>query len=123
MLIKKRCTLSGMGRFNFSLVLVSFRSINSIDSMTKETTVKYLIFDTDMGCDDAWALQMVLKAEKHFKNVKVLAITAVNGNTTVKNVVKNTYRILDGLDRTDVRFFFVLNVTQFQMGKSNILRS
>lgn len=91
--------------------------------MTKETTTtKYVIFDTDMGCDDAWALQMILKAEKHYKNVKVLAITAVNGNTTVENVVKNTYRILDGLDRTDVSNFptnswkknlFQVNLTMF----------
>lgn len=73
--------------------------------MTKETTEKYVIFDTDMGCDDAWALQMILKAEKHLKNVKVLAITLVNGNTTVDNAIKNTYRILDGLDRTDVSYF------------------
>lgn len=71
--------------------------------MAKERTMKYVIFDTDMGCDDAWALQMILKAEKHFKNVKTLAITCVNGNTTIENVVKNTYCILDGLNRTDVR--------------------
>ena len=55
-----------------------------------------------MGCDDAWALQMMIKAEKHHKNFKILAITLVNGNTTVENATKNTYRILDGLDRTDV---------------------
>lgn len=65
-------------------------------------SVNYVIFDTDMGCDDAWALQMILKAEKNLSNIKLLAITAVNGNTTLENVIKNTYRILDGLDRTDV---------------------
>lgn len=75
--------------------------------MTKEPTVRYVIFDTDMGCDDAWAAMMILKAEKQFKNVKVLAITTVNGNTTIDNVVKNTYRILDGLDRTDVRIVHI----------------
>lgn len=66
---------------------------------------KYIIFDTDMGGDDAWALQMILKAEKDLKNVKVLAITIVNGNTGVENAIKNTYRILDGLNRTDVKYF------------------
>lgn len=71
--------------------------------MTDETQ-KYVIFDTDMGCDDAWALQMFLKAEKSNKNIKVLAITTVNGNTTIENVIKNTYRILDGVNRTDVSF-------------------
>ena len=72
--------------------------------MLSETKPEYVIFDTDMGSDDAWALQMILKAEKSLKNVKVLAITTVNGNTTNENVIKNTYRILDGLDRTDVCF-------------------
>lgn len=65
--------------------------------------MRLVIFDTDMGADDAWALQMILKAEEARKNVKVLAITTVHGNTTIENVIKNTYRILDGLDRVDVR--------------------
>lgn len=63
-----------------------------------------------MGSDDAWALQMILKAERNMKNVKILAITTVHGNTTTENAIKNTYRILDGLDRTDVssnRYFFM----------------
>lgn len=70
--------------------------------MTKESAMKYVIFDTDMGSDDAWALQMILKAEQHLKNVKLLAITTMNGNTTVENAIKNTYRLLDGVNRTDV---------------------
>lgn len=70
--------------------------------MTSETS-KLVIFDTDMGSDDAWALQMMLKAESLLKSIKVLAITTVSGNTTTENVIKNTYRILDGLNRTDVR--------------------
>lgn len=45
---------------------------------------------------------MILKAEKDFGNVKILAITTVVGNTMMENVIKNTYRILDGLNRTDV---------------------
>lgn len=45
---------------------------------------------------------MLLIAEKRLKNVKILAITCVDGNTTMENVVKNTYRILWGLNRTDV---------------------
>lgn len=48
---------------------------------------------------------MLLKAEKHLKSIKIIAITAVNGNTTMENVIKNTYRILDGLGRTDVSKF------------------
>lgn len=52
-----------------------------------------------------WALQMMLKAEKEMNNVKILAITTAMGNTSLENVIKNTYRILDGLNRTDVRQF------------------
>lgn len=45
---------------------------------------------------------MLLIAEKSLANVKVLAITCVDGNTTMDNVIKNTYRILYGLNRADV---------------------
>lgn len=75
--------------------------------MNGETKQRFIIFDTDMGADDAWALQMILKAEKSHKNVKVLAITTTHGNTTVENAIKNTYRILDGLDRNDVRIISI----------------
>ena len=68
-------------------------------------TQRRVIFDTDMGADDAWALQMLMKAEKILLTVNVQAITTVHGNTSVENAVKNTYRILDGLGRTDVRMF------------------
>lgn len=51
------------------------------------------------------ALQMLLTAEKKLKNVKILAITCVDGNTTVENVVKNTYHILHQLNRTDVSIY------------------
>lgn len=77
-----------------------------------EVKERLVIFDTDMGADDAWALQMILREEKIAKTVKVLAITAVNGNTNTENVIKNTYRILDGLNRTDVR---AIHVTHFSI--------
>lgn len=74
--------------------------------MTKETIQKYVIVDTDMGTDDAWALLMLLKAEKCFQNIKILAITCVSGNTSLENVVKNTYYMLHSAGRTDVGFEF-----------------
>lgn len=91
-------------------------------------TSKTVIFDTDMGGDDAWALQMLLKAEKELKSVKVLAITTVDGNTDVENALKNAYRILDGLDRTDVSCFssaflvsneikYIFDITRFRFTK------
>lgn len=75
--------------------------------MTKEKIEKYVIVDTDLGTDDAWALLMLLKAEKCFKNIKILAITCVAGNTTLENVVKNTYYMLHSTGRTDVVYSFV----------------
>lgn len=71
--------------------------------MEGENSAKLVIFDTDMGSDDAWALQMMLKAEELLKNIRVIAITTVCGNTSIENVIKNTYHILNGIDRTDVR--------------------
>lgn len=72
-------------------------------NVQSKSAPKYVIFDTDMGADDAWALQLLLKAERDLKIVKVLAITTADGNTDITNVIRNTYRILDGLNRTDVR--------------------
>lgn len=73
-------------------------------NITNGTATKYIILDTDMGSDDAFALQMLLKAEKSLNNIKILAITTVHGNTSLENVLKNTYRLLDGFDRTDVKY-------------------
>lgn len=70
--------------------------------MTKEKMEKYVICDTDLGTDDAWALLMLLKAETNFKNIKILALTCVAGNTTLENVLKNTYYMLHSAGRTDV---------------------
>lgn len=60
-----------------------------------------------------WALQMILKLEKEYKNVTVLAITTVDGITDVLNATKNTYRILDGLGRTDVSSFWAIFSHEF----------
>lgn len=64
---------------------------------------KYVILDTDMGTDDVWALIMLLKAEKSFQNIKLLAITCVYGNTSMDQVVINAFTILDIMKRSDVR--------------------
>lgn len=60
-----------------------------------------VIFDTDMGTDDAWALFMLLKAEKRY-NVKVLGVTIVHGNTSLENAAVNALRVLSAADRLDV---------------------
>lgn len=70
--------------------------------MSENGPTRFVIFDEDMGTDDAWALIMLLKAEQTH-NLKVLAITCVAGNTTVQNVAMNTMRVLELLNRSDVR--------------------
>ena len=52
---------------------------------------RYVI--VDVGCDDAWALYVLLKAMDHGL-CNVLAITCVNGNTTLENVARNVVRVL-----------------------------
>lgn len=52
---------------------------------------------------------MLLKAD-HIGKVKILAITCVNGNTQVDNVTRNTIRILEFSNRTDVRIFTTQSV-------------
>lgn len=38
-----------------------------------------IILDTDMGCDDAWCLIPLLKAEEKF-NIELQAVTIVSGD-------------------------------------------
>lgn len=62
---------------------------------------RYVIIDVDAGCDDAWAILMLIKAELKM-NIKILGITCVAGNTTVGHVTRNVARILKCADRKDV---------------------
>lgn len=63
---------------------------------------------------------MILKVEREHENVKVLAITTVDGITDVLNATKNTYRILDGLNRTDVSIFFEFWILFFALSVSAV---
>lgn len=78
--------------------------------MASET--QYIIFDEDVGSDDAWALFMLLKAE-HSHNIKVVAITCVGGNTSVDNVARNTMRVLQVANRTDVKLNKVASISSY----------
>lgn len=55
---------------------------------------RYVIVDVDVGCDDAWALLILLKAMDH-DLCHILAITCTHGNTTVDRVAKNVLRVLE----------------------------
>lgn len=70
-------------------------------NITDNANKKFVIIDTDMGTDDAWALLMLAKAD-FLENIKILAITCVAGNTALEDAIKNTYHILHTIGRTDV---------------------
>jgi inosine-uridine nucleoside N-ribohydrolase len=60
-----------------------------------------VIIDCDTGSDDAWAIIALLQSEARY-NFKVIAITCVNGNTSVQNSVQNTLKVLEVCGRLDV---------------------
>lgn len=73
-----------------------------------------IIIDCDAGSDDALALIMLIEAHKQ-KNVQLLAITCVAGNTEVDNVVNNVFRVLHVCDGTDVSEVVLWNLKNFQL--------
>ena len=81
--------------------------------MTTKTHTKKIIIDTDPGVDDAMAIMMALDA--HNKGlVKVLAITIVKGNASIKDSERNVLRVLEvfGLENdvrlSQIEFYIVL---------------
>lgn len=82
----------GTGRFKHQI---------PVKNMSDDTLCKQIIFDCDVGTDDAWALLMLLRAEEEF-NIKVVAITCTHGNTSLENVAINVLRVLETVDRLDV---------------------
>ena len=62
--------------------------------------VESIIIDTDPGMDDAMAIMLALKEHKK-GNVKVLAITLVNGNSTTDNAQINILRVLEIFELED----------------------
>lgn len=86
------------------VICIFVKDSNAIKSKKRKAVVeRYVILDTDMGTDDGYALLMLLKAEKMFGRIQVLAITAVGGNTDVPNVLRNALKILHDMNRTDVK--------------------
>ncbi|KNC20808.1 hypothetical protein FF38_11268 [Lucilia cuprina] len=97
------------------------QSQNRKRSKTKimSTAGGFVIYDCDVGIDDAWGLLMLIKGEQLFRKLaqnlkiikerenlpepyKILAITCVQGNTDVDSCVRNTLRVLDSVDRLDI---------------------
>nr|XP_012230317.1 PREDICTED: inosine-uridine preferring nucleoside hydrolase-like [Linepithema humile] len=69
--------------------------------MRKVKTPRNIIVDCDAGIDDALALFILLAGHRE-KIVHVKAITCVNGNTKVNNVIKNVFRTLHACKCTDI---------------------
>ncbi|XP_054730109.1 nucleoside hydrolase-like [Anastrepha obliqua] len=73
---------------------------------------KYVVYDCDVGTDDAWGLMMLIKAEEAYKRrvdlanspskFEIIGITCVQGNTEVDYAVINTLRVLDAANRNDI---------------------
>lgn len=59
---------------------------------------KRIIVDCDTGIDDAMALTIAVSA----KNLDIIAVTTVAGNTTVNNATRNTCNVLHFLGRDDI---------------------
>ncbi|CAJ1079663.1 inosine-uridine preferring nucleoside hydrolase [Xyrichtys novacula] len=62
---------------------------------------KKLLADVDCGTDDAQAIMMALAD----RNVELLGVTCVHGNTTVENVCKNVLRVLQACDKLEIPVF------------------
>lgn len=60
-----------------------------------------LIIDTDPGHDDAMALLYALKR----KDIDMLAVTTVAGNSTIENTTRNAQYVLNLLGRADVPLY------------------
>jgi len=69
--------------------------------MREVETPRNIIVDCDAGIDDALAL-IILLAGHTDKRLNIKAITCVNGNTKVDNVVRNVFRTLHVCNCTDV---------------------
>ncbi|XP_050329713.1 inosine-uridine preferring nucleoside hydrolase-like [Bactrocera neohumeralis] len=73
---------------------------------------RYVVYDCDVGNDDAWGLMMLIKAEEAYKRrqeltaspkkFEIIGVTCVQGNTTVEHAVENTLRVLDVVNRNDI---------------------
>lgn len=63
-----------------------------------------IVVDCDAGIDDALAL-IILLAGHTDRRINIKAITCVNGNTKVDNVVKNVFRTLNVCDCMDVSYY------------------
>lgn len=64
-------------------------------------THRKIIIDTDCGIDDAVAIMIAVA----YKEIEILGITTVSGNTDIENVNKNVLRLLRFLGKDNIPVF------------------
>lgn len=77
---------------------------NNNSTLDVDASPKRVILDCDVGTDDAVALFLLLSAELK-KLVKIEMIVCTRGNSSLRNVCRNTIRLLEVAKRTDVRIY------------------
>jgi pyrimidine-specific ribonucleoside hydrolase len=70
-------------------------------TFTKDIQMKKVIFDTDGGGDDLWALAVLVSLVKQGK-IELLGITTCFGNTNVTQATRNICDMLDYLGLPDI---------------------
>ena len=63
--------------------------------------MKTTVIDTDPGTDDAIALMMALGSTE----LDILGLTTVGGNAPLAQTTRNALRVLEYVDRPDVKVF------------------
>ncbi|KAH8323756.1 hypothetical protein KR074_002970 [Drosophila pseudoananassae] len=80
-------------------------SVAGEDGCEGASSPRYAILDCDGGSDDAWALLLLLHAQKTH-NIQLLAVTTLGcGNTNRENAARNMRRILIATNRTEIPIY------------------
>ena len=63
---------------------------------------RLVVVDADMGCDDAVALLLLLRARS---TVEIMALTTVAGNVGVKQAIKNASAVFKSMDKPEIPIY------------------
>ena len=78
---------------------------------------KKIILDCDPGHDDAVAIMLAASS----KEIDILGITCVGGNSGLNNTVNNALKVCTLIERTDIKVYsgannlFIMNYLQLNM--------
>src|SRR6266566_9819655 len=77
---------------------IRYERIKKTSTNKDRKYMRHIILDTDVGIDDALALFLALSSPE----IKVEAITTVNGNVPVEVSTRNALALLELTKRTDI---------------------